>query len=214
MTNVDGSLTLFRGIAGANSERHELVLTYDLKAGETVFKGQAVSLDQDTNNTNSPDSLNGVVQTPTGDGVKLIGVCLDNADDSDTAAANYGKQTVAVLMKGITLMRCLVNATGGADGYEIPIKVGDLAVAAGDSNTVSGFTALKSGAYATAAGGTDSTDTYPIGWFLDSQDGHATSHTISNNSVTIADSQAQETSTWVRVYVDPMATSAVASLSV
>lgn len=215
MATVDGSTTLYRGASG-DGERHDLVLTFALKAGETVYKGQALSLDQDTNNSSDEDSLNGVVQTPSGDDVVIVGVCLDNVDDSDTSENEYGKRRVSVLIKGITKMRCLVNATGTSDGYEIPIKVGGLAYAAGDGCTVSGFTSLKSGAYAIAAGSTDNSDTYPIGWFLDSQDGSSTDETISNGTATIANSQAADTETWVRVYVDCMISTAtgVNSLSV
>ena len=205
MVTVDGNGTLFKGLA-SDGERGELVLTFALKQGETVFKGQALSLDQDTNNSSDPASLNGVVKTLTADGVALIGVCQNNADDSDTTANEYGERRVSVMLRGVALMRCLVNATGTGDGYETPIKVGSIANAAGDSCTVSGFTSLKSGAYATGQGGTDSTDTNPVGWFLDSQDGHSTSNTISNGTATIADSQAADTSTWVRVYVDVFAT--------
>jgi len=214
MATVDGSLTLFRGITGANSEKTELVFTYALLAGETVFKGQALSLDQDTNNSGDEDTLNGVVQTPSADDVKIVGICMENVDDSDTTANEYGKRRVPVMIKGTVLMRCVVNATGTADGYEIPIKVGDLAYAAGDGDTVSGFTTLKSGAYAIAGGSTDQSDTYAIGWFMDSQNGHATDETISNGTATIADSQAEDTATWARVYVDTMSTSAVAGVSV
>ena len=206
MATVDGSSTLFKGATGGSWEASEVVMTFALKEGETVYKGQALSLDQDTNNSSDVDSLNGVVVPPTADGVALIGVCLLNVDDSDASANEYGKRRVPILMRGVALMRCIVNATGTGDGYEIPIKVGNVVNAAGADCTVSGWTSLESGAYATAQGGTDSADTYPIGWFLDSQDGHATDETISNGTVSIAASQCEDVSTWVRVYVDIFAT--------
>ena len=209
MTNQSGATTWFRGETSAVTERHELVLTFSLAAGDTVYKGQGLSIDNDVNQETSPTAgtnafgdTNGVVKTMTADTVQMIGICLNNVDDSDTTANEYGKRSVSVLMKGITLMRCIVNATGTSDGYEKPIKVGDPAMIGGDNCSVTGFTALTAGAYAIAIARTDGSGNTQIGWFLDSQDGHTTSQTISNNSTTISASQAEDPSTWVRVYVD------------
>lgn len=212
MTNTDGAATWFRGMLDAVTENSELVLTFSLKAAETIYKGQSVSLDQDNNQATSPTAgtdsdgdTNGYIHTMSSDDVVLIGVSLDNVDDSDTTANEYGERSIAVCLRGIVLMRCIVNATGTGDGYEKPIKVGSIAMAAGDSCTVSGFTGLTAGAYVAAAGGTDTGSAQQVGWFLDSQDGHSTSQTISNDSTTIAASQSEDPSTWVRVYIDTFA---------
>lgn len=209
MTNQSGATTWFRGETSAVTERKEIVLTFSLKAGETVYKGQGVSIDNDVNQATSPTAgtnafgdTNGVVKAMTADTVQMIGICMDNIDDSDTTANEYGTRTVSVMLRGICLMRCIVNATGTGDGFEIPIKVGDPAMVGGDSCTVTGFTTLTAGAYAIGIGSTDGAANTQIGWFLDSQDGHATYQTISNNSTTISASQCEDPSTWVRVYVD------------
>ncbi len=170
MTIIDGSSTIFKGLSSAITEKHEIVLSFPLKKGETVYKGQVLALDQDSNQETSPTAgfgetgdSNGYVLTPSDETAALVGVCLVNMDDSDTADPAYGSRVVPILLKGITLMRCIVNATGTADGYELPIKVGSPAMAGGTNDTVSGFTSLTGGAYAIAEGSTDGSSNEHIG---------------------------------------------------
>ena len=224
MTVVDGSLTLFRGIPAAITERHECVIDVPLAAGYHVYKGQVLVYVQGTNQSASPvagmgerGDTNGVCRSIIDAGTyagAVLGVCLKDIDDSDTTSAVYGKQIAPVLIRGITLMRAVVNATGTSDGYQIPFGMGDLAAVGGGnaggtitgSNTVSGFTLLTPGAYVfMPTGATDGSGNTVIGWFLDFQDGHTTSQTVSDGTATIAASQATNPATWVRVYVDTTA---------
>lgn len=225
MTIVSGSTTFYRGMSDVATERHELVVTLPLYKGETVFKGQVLKYIPGTNQETSPTAgteekgdTNGVVRAFTDSDnytsqSGIAGVCLEDVDDSDTTAQKYGERVVSVLLKGITLMRCIVNATGTADGYEKPIGYGALAAIGGGagggtipgSNTVSGFTTATAGAFVhnPAATCTDGGSNTVIGWFMDFQDGHASSQTVSDGTVTASAGQLDDSyDSWVRVYVD------------
>ena len=167
MTITNGSATYFRGMPSVITEKHELVITCSLEAGETVYKGQMLFHDASENQASSPTAgtgdtgdTNGTVRAFTdGDDYTakagMVGICLENVDDSDTSANEYGVRKVSILLKGITLVRAIVNDTNGSDGYDIPITFGCLAAVGGGagagtitgSNTVSGFTGCEPGAY-------------------------------------------------------------------
>ncbi len=225
MTITNGSATYFRGMPSAITERHDLVITLPLEAGEKVYKGQVLFHDASENQATSPTAgvgetgdTNGTVraltdsdsyQSKTG----MVGVCLKDVDDSDTSAEGYGVRVVPILQRGQTLVRAVVNDTNGSDGYDIPITFGCLASYGGGagggtitgSNTVSGFTALEPGAYwfmPTSA--TDGASNISLGWFLDYQDGTTTTEIVSDGTATIAASQSQspQDGYWMRVYID------------
>lgn len=226
MATVSGSTTLYRGLPSSVTERWDLVLDFPLNPAATVYKGQALIYAQATNQATSPvagvseaSDTNGVVRPATdGDTYagKFVGVCVKNIDDSDTTLPEYGARVCPVLMRGITLVRAIVNDTDGTDGYDVAIGGGDLAAVGGGagggtitgSNTVTGFTALTPGAYFfMPTGATDGSGNTVIGWFLDFQDGSDSDNTISDGTATIAGSQAEDPSTWLRVYIDVFAAS-------
>jgi hypothetical protein len=225
MATTNGSATYFRGMPSTITERHDLVIDLPLKPGETVYKGQMLFYDNTVNQATSPAAgttetgdTNGTVRALTnGDSYQtkagMIGICLKNIDDSDTSANEYGKHIVPILIKGITLVRGIVNDTNNSDGYDIPFGAGNIAAVGGGagggsitgSNTVSGFTALTPGAYFFyPTGATDGSGNIPVGWFLDFQDGSNTDEILSDGTATIAASQAQspQSGYWYRILVD------------
>lgn len=225
MATTNGSATFFRGTTDTVVERHELVLTLSLKSGEKVYKGQLLFHDISDNQATSPTAgtgergdTNGTVRAlTTGDSYAtaagMAGICLVNVDDTDTSANEFGERSVPVLLKGMTLVRGIVNDTNGSDGYDIPFGFGDLAAVGGGagggtvtgSNTVSGFTALEPGAYFfNPTSATDGSSNKSIGWFLDYQDGTTSDEILSDATATIAFNQAEDPAGgfWYRVYVD------------
>jgi hypothetical protein len=226
MGTVSGSTTLYRGLPSSVTERWDLVLDFPLKAAQTVYKGQALIYDQSNNQATTPTAgvneasdTNGTVRAATNSDsyqTMYVGICVKNIDDSDTTAPEYGTRIAPILMRGITLLRAVVNDTDGSDGYDTVIGGGDLCAVGGGagggtitgSNTVTGFTALTPGAYfLNPTGATDGSGNMPIGWFLDFQNGSTADHTISDGTATIAATQAEDPSTWLRVYVDMFAAS-------
>ncbi len=225
MTITNGSATYFKGMSSEIDEKSNLVLSLPLNPGAVVYKGQLLFHDISDNQSASPTAglgeraqSNGTVRNMTdGDDYTakagMVGICLENIDDSDTTAQGYGERVVPVLIRGVTLVRGVVNDTNGSDGYDTPFGFGDLCAVGGGaaagtitgSNTVSGFTLLEPGAYfMNPTGATDGSSNASIGWFLDYQDGTTTTEILSDGTATIAGSQAQSPATnfWYRVYID------------